>query len=133
MAQEKSSLKDNIISGIIFLVALGVVGWRYKDCKERERKQEQEAAQIKAEAEHKAQSRIQSCLDKYPVPEQTACVKCTCDKCVEEFEDCFEDPVCRKLKLGDEDYGDAGNISQLRLKARTECMVTRCRNDCLGK
>ena len=133
MAQEKSSLKDNIISGIIFLVALGVMGWRYKDCKEKEQKQQQEVAQAKQQAQQKAQNRIQSCLDHYTAAEQTACVKCTCDKCIDEFEDCFEDPVCRKLKLGDEDYGDASSLAQLRLKARTECMVSRCRNDCLGK
>lgn len=131
MAQEKSSLKENIISGIIFLVALGVMGWRYKDCKEREAKQTQEIAQLKAETEQKAKARIDSCLANYP--EQSACVKCTCDKCIDEAEECFEDPVCRRLKLGDEDYGDAANLSQVRLKARTECMVSRCRNDCLGK
>ncbi len=133
MAQEKSSLKDNIISGIIFLVALGVLGWRYKDCKEKERKQAQEAAEARAEAEQKARQRVQSCLDKYGGGTQTACMKCTCDKCIDEFEECWDDPVCRKLNIGDEDIGDGASLSQLRLKARTECVVSRCRNECLGK
>jgi hypothetical protein len=133
MAQEKSSLKDNIISGIIFLVALGVLGWRYKDCKEKERKQAQEAAEVRAEAEQKAKQRVQSCLDKFGSGAQTACMKCTCDKCIDEFEECWDDPTCRKLNVGDEDTGDGASLSQVRLKARTECVVSRCRNECLGK
>lgn len=133
MANKDSSLKDNIISGIIFLVSLGVVGWRYKDCKAKEAARDQAIAEEKVEAEQKEKGRIAACLSKTAEKDRTACVTCTCDKCGDEFEECWSDPGCRQLKLGDVEPGDGGTLSQLRLKARTECMVTSCRNACLGK
>jgi hypothetical protein len=135
MSKEKSSLAENVLSTVVMIVALGVVAWRVHDCKKNERAREQQASADKAAAEAKAKGRLDRCVQTVAPKDRNACIRCTCERCLDETEACQRDEACRSITsvLAVPDGGAAAmSEAQLRHAARTSCMVSRCSAECLG-
>jgi hypothetical protein len=135
MAKEKSSLKEIVINVLILGAAGGLLFWRVRDCKQKEREAAESVAEAKAASEKRHERRKTACLESVRAEDRNACIECTCTSCLDEFEACQGDNKCTSLSIaallrdGGPPPDDPG---RLLFEARANCMLQKCGDSCTG-
>ena len=135
MAKEKSSLKEIVINVLIFGAAGGLLFWRVRDCRQKEREAAESVAEAKVAAEKRQEKRKSECLASVEEKDRSACIECTCTSCLDEFEACQADKKCTTMSITAllQDGGPPpDDPARLRFEARANCMLQKCGAACTG-
>ena len=135
MANAKSSVKEIVLNVVILAAAGGLLFWRVRDCKQKEREAAESVAEAKASSEKRQEKRKNDCLESVREEDRNACIECTCTSCIDDFEACKADNKCATMSIAalTQDGGPApDDAARLRFEARASCMLQKCGAACTG-